>query len=105
MKLEDIASASWLAAAAAFGALALETLKWGARTLQAARAGVSAQRKTDVEFGRELRDELWKEIGRLRVEVEAMRDRADECDQRALDCQAENLRLAERVSQLEARQP
>lgn len=95
MKLEDVSVVSWMTASAAFGALALKVLEWCTRTLRAAR-------KTDQEFGRELRDELWKEVGRLRDEVDLMRTRADDCDQRALECQAENLQLAERVSQLEA---
>lgn len=95
MKLEDVATTSWLAVAVAFGALALRVLQWLASV-------IAASRKTDVEFGRELRDELWKEIGRLREEFNLMRDRADECDQRALGCQEENMKLADRVSQLEA---
>lgn len=85
-----------MGAAAAFGALALKVGQWIVRALRAAR-------KSDIEFSFFLRDELWKEIGRLREELREMKDRADDCDQRALECMEENASLRERVTALEAR--
>jgi hypothetical protein len=103
MKLEDLATGSWMAAAAAFGALTLKVIEWLMRTLRAAN-------KTDLEIGAALRDALWQEIARLQRDIAALQARSDECDLRARECLAENVQLrahaealAERVSQLEAR--
>lgn len=103
MKLEDLATGSWMVVAAAFGGLALKVAEWATRTLRAAR-------RSDMDVAVDLRDALWKQVDRLSREVSDLRTRAEGCEAHARECTEENLKLrehaehlAERVSQLEAR--
>jgi chromosome segregation ATPase len=90
---------AWLAALGAAGVAIAAALRGLVRAL---RTGAS-QRRSDAVVAAQLRDNLWKEIERLTVAVDELRERAEKCEDRAADCERENRLLHEHAEAREER--